>query len=1564
MVVIQHTANSIFDCSENKKMLVRSGSLSLPCVVTAILVLFTQIVVGDFTPGIKLHRLKGALHDILYFDDSSNVIALSREGVSASFDDGVTWTDIDIMAKKDVRALKFDAFVKERAFAFTSGSEHFVTNDKGKTWSKFNSVNSGGKPLVGVSDVRVISNAADPKLILFNFLVCGDWFENPMACKSHHYYTTDGLKSDLKLLTDNAEHCTFAMATKEFVAIDNPSTVFCSRVKTNSFGHVLDSALLKTTDFFKSEETIDHPVLKSGRIIELRVDQSFLLAIVQSDRFNSKSEVSILVCKDAISFQESDLDFEVSSGAMIFLDSSPLSIFLSVGKGLRRGEITLAAIYSSDSTGLRFTKLIENVAIGSTAKVQNVDGVWITSILKDHTDGDDDKDSNPDDFFMSRRYKQASKISVDNGKTWNDLTVLDDSSCKIENGCSLHVLYVRSFDSEGNYVTGPTPNILVASGTTGDHLGHFRNLKTFVSRDGGLTWRLAINLGAVFSFGDQGNIIVAFPYSGRKGAAASKLLYSLDQGKQWTELKLEAPIFPVQLISTIDGTGTKFVLSGINPSSTMGDYEQMLYAFDFSNAFDGAKCDKDKDFEKVYARVAEGQSGSLCINGHTESFMRRKADSKCFVSTLFEDIKVIEDPCECTEKDFECSPYFKLSAKGECVPDDAKIAELCNREKKKSVKVANKQLVAGNLCNSDKSSFITSEEFKCTDYSGHDVEKNYIVSVLNEIEGTLSQYAYVETKHELADNIILSTKEGIVFASNDGGQSFVRVPISEKVFGFLIGPVHGAVALIAAGEKFYYSEDGGNTFTTRKAPGPPATRVRPVSFHYEDPAKFIWFSGDCGLRGATNCVAYYTEDAGATFLKLIDNAVACNYVSSVFSLAGQELIYCTVEDGNQKKLVSTTNFFKESQPNVLFDNIVSYAVRNNFVIVATIDTQLQELRAKVTVDGSTFAAADFPSDFKVKAQTSYAILDSGSHSIFMHVTTVKDLDHERGAILKSNSNGTSYVLSLSDVNRNSVGYVDYDRMEVIEGVLIANTVNNPESQDPKKLKTQISFNDGSQWSFLPPPLVDSDGTKYSCNGQPLSKCSLNLHGFTERPDFRDTYSSSSAIGLLIGVGNVGETLESYDKASTFLSTDGGLTWKEIRRGVYQWEYGDQGTILVLVNAVQETDEIVYSTDEGQSWKTFKFAAKPVKILDLATVPTDTARKFVIFAQSGDNSNGFYAYSVDFTHFFKRQCKLDLDNPCQDDYEYWTPKHPESSEGCLFGHESKYLRRASGHNDCFIGSAPLDKGFKVVKNCSCTRNDFECDYNYYRDTDGTCKLVKGLTPADRKADMCSKPETFQYFEPTGYRKLPLSTCVGGKSFDALDPRPCPGHEKEFSEYYGREMSGGKLLIIVLIPLFVFVGATWFVYDRGIRRNGGFQKLGQIRLDEEDDFSPIEENTVDVVVNRVVRSGIIVVAGTIAVLKTIRKFDRAFMERLTSSIFGRRPGRRSYVRVPDDEDELFGNFENDFEDELGDGADVNFEVQDDPEEFTIYTEQPADADARLFDIDEQSDDGHHSSNEQEV
>ena len=1540
-----------------------------------LLAFIVALTSASYEPDISLVKSRSPSREIKYFDDSSTLLVLRDRKVSISQDDGKTFNEIDSI-KEHAIFFEMDPYNNKRAFIMTDSKKQYYTEDQGKSWTGFE-IDIFANDMASIP--KISFNAENSDYLMISNYECPDGRGLSRRCKHKYFYTKDGFHSKPNQLPVEAHVCRFSRSTKSS-QIGKAETIYCSTNQLNSYGHVVESHLYKSDDFFKSRQEINPLDSASGEIIDIKVEEDFMVAVLRTDKFNDNSKISAFISRNGDDFTRADLEIDIKYGVMSFLPSSVSSLFLTIMDYNSKGFKT-ASFYSSDSSGLHYTKLIDQIAGGHIEKVENIDGAWIANVGVDaQKDYDQDK-SLLDNLFGGTFAKDiVTKVSFNDGKDWA-MAKLNDNSCKLEDGCSLHLWEYSELDGSGKFVTGPTPGILLGVGNKGKHLANdFTKMKTYVSRDAGATWDKALDFPAVFAFGDQGNVILAVPYNGKKKYDPAKnLFFSLDQGKSWDKVKLEVPIYPLTILTTIDGTSRKFIISGVDEDYSTSEY---IYSVDFTNAFDGKTC-SDEDFEEFVARQIDDNE-PICVYGHREKFKRRKQDAKCFVNKLFEDVKVIDDPCQCTEVDFECNVGFKLSEKGAhvCVPDAKQISKMC--QSKKELKLTDKVLVQGNKCdmgNKKPQDFISEETINCADYlgggDGGDGSKKpgentggdpHQINVhTNEFEGKLSQFQYIADSEDKSaqDNVVVKTRDDKLWISNNGGESFVEVPVSDKILGFYTGPVAGTVILITDSDIIYVSDDGGATFTKQKAPSSLSSQVyRAVSFHYTNAKEFIWFGEDCS-NGKCTVNAYYTDDAGASFNELMKNVKTCDFVGSIFEKPNK-VIYCSSPNDRRLEMFSLES--PSSQPEKVFDNIVGFALTGNYVVVATIDEKKNSLLSKVSVDGTTFADADFPHDLKVGSHQAFTVLDSSSKAIFMHVTTSEKPNFEYGPLLKSNSNGTYFVVSLDNVNRNTEGYVDFDKIDGLEGTIIANVVANAkDGQGEKKLQTLISHNDGSEWNYLVPPAVDSEGKKYPCSGQSLSKCALHLHGFTERADYRDTFSSGSATGFLIGVGNVGEYLTPMDSGSTFLSTDGGVTWKEIKKGVYMWEYGDQGTILVLVDAVQSTDSILYSLDDGKTWNEFKFIDSPLKINDLATVPTDTARKFLLFTENPKDSHDTLAICIDFTNIHERQCQLNLDDPEHDDYEYWTPTYPQSGDKCIFGHESKYLRRIVGRTDCFIGSAPLDIGYKQVKNCSCTRRDYECDYNYYRDiNDNTCKLVKGLSSKDYQKSMCEKENAFQYFESTGYRKIPLSTCKGGQQFDNWNPKACPGKQKEFDEFYGHDVSGHKLFFVIFIPFLIFLASVWFVYDRGIRRNGGFKRLGQIRLDEEDGFNPIENDQVDVVVNKIVRGGIFTAAIVVATAKTILKIDRMLLEKVSNAIFRRSPGHRNYVNVPNfenEEDELFGDFQDNLDDELEDGRlstedfsrrDPFIDGDDDEEEANAFDddaqeiEQSVATDDRLFDI----------------
>ena len=152
----------------------------------------------------------------------------------------------------------------------------------------------------------------------------------------------------------------------------------------------------------------------------------------------------------------------------------------------------------------------------------------------------------------------------------------------------------------------------------------------------------------------------------------------------------------------------------------------------------------------------------------------------------------------------------------------------------------------------------------------------------------------------------------------------------------------------------------------------------------------------------------------------------------------------------------------------------------------------------------------------------------------------------------------------------------------------------------------------------------------------------------------------------MAVGNVGEQLADYTDSDTFLSRDAGFTWEEVHKDAHLYEFGDSGSILIMANDEDPTDHILFSTDEGLSWREYKFSTQPVRIKSIVTVPSDTSRRFILFGYYGRSSN-WLAIHIDMTSLTRKKCVLDLNDPGKDDFELWSPSE-EREERCLFGRQ--------------------------------------------------------------------------------------------------------------------------------------------------------------------------------------------------------------------------------------------------------------------------------------------------------
>ncbi|KAH9036732.1 hypothetical protein EDB83DRAFT_2524753 [Lactarius deliciosus] len=296
---------------------------------------------------------------------------------------------------------------------------------------------------------------------------------------------------------------------------------------------------------------------------------------------------------------------------------------------------------------------------------------------------------------------------------------------------------------------------------------------------------------------------------------------------------------------------------------------------------------------------------------------------------------------------------------------------------------------------------------------------------------------------------------------------------------------------------------------------------------------------------------YYTKEAFSDDPKLLlPETSQCSFVHSSKDFKHRphaDLIYCVGFDTtsstgyhslSSSRLFSSTDFFtSEKRIEDLGINrgargVVAFTVVSRYAVVALKDLSGEtnsEILPYVTVDTRTWAQAPFPHASSARLrENAYSILENTTHSLAVDV--MLNDSGAVGTLFVGDSNGTYFVESLKDTNRNDVGFTDHETLYGVDGVGLANIVANPQDVEgrdvPKELKTLITFDDGSSWSPLRLPSEDSEGHRISCNPSDADSCSLHLLSVTIPHNFGRIFSSP-APGFVMGAGSIGGALRPY-----------------------------------------------------------------------------------------------------------------------------------------------------------------------------------------------------------------------------------------------------------------------------------------------------------------------------------------------------------------------------------------------------------------------------------------------------
>lgn len=89
----------------------------------------------------------------------------------------------------------------------------------------------------------------------------------------------------------------------------------------------------------------------------------------------------------------------------------------------------------------------------------------------------------------------------------------------------------------------------------------------------------------------------------------------------------------------------------------------------------------------------------------------------------------------------------------------------------------------------------------------------------------------------------------------------------------------------------------------------------------------------------------------------------------------------------------------------------------------------------------------------------------------------------------------------------------------------------------------------------------------------------------------------------------------WPKVNSYFTADGGYNWQEVGTGYHIPEYAARGALIVSAVRDEATDKIVFSLDDGQTWRSANFTNKPVKVQNIRVASDYNSRTLYILARS-------------------------------------------------------------------------------------------------------------------------------------------------------------------------------------------------------------------------------------------------------------------------------------------------------------------------------------------------------------
>ncbi|XP_018602631.2 sortilin [Scleropages formosus] len=577
---------------------------------------------------------------------------------------------------------------------------------------------------------------------------------------------------------------------------------------------------------------------------------------------------------------------------------------------------------------------------------------------------------------------------------------------------------------------------------------------------------------------------------------------------------------------------------------------------------------------------------------------------------------------------------------------------------------------------------------------------------------------YGKTFHDISsvmNNRFVKQEFGIVTGPGNSHQVIltVDVPVSEENGGVIFSSV-----------------DAGMSFKEVQLPFHPS---QPISFHFSNASYLVAIGTDSAM--------WLSTDFGNSWRKVHEGVQSYMWGPGITLFLSSSPRGTVDADRRGELLLRRSQDLGETFTTIA-QRIFSFGYIGGFLFTSVMEKLGEPRIIYVSSNlGDSFNRAQLPSATK---EQFYSVLDGDEDMIFMHVDDPGDTNF--GTIYTSDDRGVVYSKSLERHLFGAEGKSDFTNITSLRGVYLTNVL-----EKDGRIRTVISFDRGGEWRLLNKP------NNTEC-GHNIKKCNLHIHGeYSHVKGLAPVLplSDPSAVGLIIAHGSLGDSITSVPP-DVYVSSDGGYTWTRTLRGSHHYAILDSGGLLVAVEARGDrlVSVVKFSTDEGQCWKIYNFTEQPIFLAGLASEPGTKTLNISIWGYRTEENfkTTWVTVTIDFEHLLTRECE-------DEDYEEWLAHSDmgldSETRGCILGYRETF-KRLKKLSVCRNG-----RNYVVAREespCLCTREDYLCDYGYYRH-ENSSECVEQLDFRDQALDVCLNGEENEIVT-SGYRKIPGDRCKGG------------------------------------------------------------------------------------------------------------------------------------------------------------------------------------------------------------